>query len=75
MIEKQWFSCFISWSPLKHCHKQHESSQILNGPQHKNQPASQQITESPLIPITIKTIPNLSWDVSGAFVMIEKQYG
>jgi hypothetical protein len=31
------------------------------------------MTESPLIPI--KTIPNLSWDVSRAFVMIEQQYG
>jgi hypothetical protein len=49
----------------------HESSQSLNGPKHKK-PACF-TTESPLIPI--KIIPNHSWDVSRAFVMIEKQYG
>jgi hypothetical protein len=69
-IEKQWFSCFVSWSPPNH-------GQNVAWIKPKSQRPSTQkpacfTTESSLIPI--KTIPNLSWDVSRAFVMIEKQW-
>jgi hypothetical protein len=48
----------------------------MNQAKLSQQPSTQKpacfTTESPLIPI--KTIPNHSWDVSRAFVMIEKQW-
>jgi hypothetical protein len=44
MIEKQWYIDVLSVGLLHimMARKWHESSQSLNGPQHKNQPASQQ---------------------------------
>jgi hypothetical protein len=70
MIEKQWFGCSVSWSAEswpENGTNQARFSMALNT-------KTSLLHDIEPIAIPIKTIPNHSWDVSRAFVMIEKQW-
>jgi hypothetical protein len=71
MIEKQWFGCFVSWSPELWLQKTACIKPTSPQPSSRQKPVSL-MTQSPLIPS--KATPIHSWEVSRAVVMIEKQW-